>query len=51
MMRLVAPGVPVWRPAVSTTSVPLAIPPKSRAVSSAMSIMSSTVSATPIMVG
>ena len=49
--RFVAPGVPVRRPAVSTTRAPGGSPAKSRAVTSAGSIMSSTVSAVGIVVG
>ena len=49
MIRLVPPGVPVRRPAVSTTRAPLGRPAASRATISAPSIMSSTDSATSIV--
>ena len=49
--RFVAPGVPVRRPAVSTTRAPGSSPAKSRAVTSARSIISSTDSAVGMLVG
>ena len=52
MIRLVAPGVPVRRPAVSTTVALLPSSGKfSAAASSASSIMSSTDSATAMLAG
>jgi hypothetical protein len=52
MIRLVAPGVPVRRPAVRTTVAPLPSSGKhSAAASSASSIMSSTDSATRMSAG
>jgi len=51
MMRFVAPGVPVRRPAVMTTVAPVGRPAASRATESAASIISSTLVATPASVG
>ena len=48
---LVAPGVPVCRPEVSTTRAPDGSPAQSRAFSSAVSIISSTESAVSVVVG